>query len=110
MRLTLARLQMSASAFDKAIPVLRQLLADEPWLPQGVAMLAQAYTESGQSADAIALLAGARSRVEPAFYETLGEAYEKDKPLGRRRARLRAGVGPEPARHVDSRRAGRSPC
>jgi tetratricopeptide (TPR) repeat protein len=76
-RLTLARLHMSASAFDKAIPVLRQLLADEPWLPQGVAMLAQAYTESGQSANAIALLQEAVA-IEPAFYETLASAYEKD--------------------------------
>jgi len=76
-RLTIARLQMSASAFDKAIPVLRQLLADEPWLPQGVAMLAQAYTESGQSANAITLLQEAAA-VEPAFYETLASAYEKD--------------------------------
>jgi tetratricopeptide (TPR) repeat protein len=77
-RLTIARLQMSASAFDKAIPVLRQLLADEPWLPQGVAMLAQAYTESGQSGSAIALLQEAVA-IEPAFHETLASAYEKDR-------------------------------
>jgi tetratricopeptide (TPR) repeat protein len=76
-RLTMARLQMSASAFDKAIPILRQLLADEPWLPQGVAMLAQAYTESGQSGNAVALLQEAVT-VEPAFYETLASAYEKE--------------------------------
>ena len=75
-RLTIARMQMQASAFDKAIPVLRQLLADEPWLPQGVAMLAQAYTESGQTASAIALLEEAVA-IEPSFYETLASAYEK---------------------------------
>jgi tetratricopeptide (TPR) repeat protein len=75
-RLAMARLQMSVSAFDKAVPILRQLLADEPWLPQGVAMLAQAYTESGQSDHAIALLQEAVT-VEPAFYETLASAYEK---------------------------------
>jgi len=76
-RLTIARLHMSASAFDKAVPVLRQLLADEPWLPQGVAMLSQAYIESGQTASAIALLEEAVA-VEPAFYESLASAYEKD--------------------------------
>ena len=76
-RLTIARLYMSGSAFDKAIPVLRRLLADEPWLPQGVAMLAQAYTESGQAGNAIALLQDAVA-VEPAFYETLASACEKD--------------------------------
>ncbi len=76
-RLTTARLLMSTGAFDRAIPVLKQLLADEPWLPQAVAMLAQAYTASGQTRDAIALLEEAAT-LEPAFYETLGAAYEKE--------------------------------
>jgi tetratricopeptide (TPR) repeat protein len=76
-RLAIGRLHMSASAYDKAIPVLRQLLADEPWLPQAVAMLAQAYTESGQTERAIALLQEAVT-IEPAFHETLASAYEKD--------------------------------
>ncbi|MFO7692760.1 MAG: tetratricopeptide repeat protein, partial [Vicinamibacterales bacterium] len=75
-RLTIARIEMQASAFDKAIPVLRQLLADEPWLPQGVAMLAQAYTESGQTASAITLLEEAVA-IEPSFQESLASAYEK---------------------------------
>ena len=76
-RLTIARIQMQASAFDQAIPVLRQLLADEPWLPQGVAMLAQAYTESGKTANAIALLEEAVA-IEPSFFEALASAYERD--------------------------------
>ena len=76
-RLTTARLHMASGAYDKAIPVLRQLLADEPWLPQAVAMLAQAYIASGQTSDAIALLQEA-STVEPAFNETLASAYEKE--------------------------------
>ena len=75
-RLTIARIEMQASAFDKAIPVLRQLLADEPWLPQGVAMLAQAYTESGQTASAITLLEEAVT-IDPSFSESLAAAYEK---------------------------------
>jgi tetratricopeptide (TPR) repeat protein len=75
-RLTIARIEMQASAFDKAIPVLRQLLADEPWLPQGVAMLAQAYTESGQTASAITLLEEAAA-TDPSFSESLAAAYEK---------------------------------
>jgi tetratricopeptide (TPR) repeat protein len=53
------------------------LLADEPWLPQAVAMLAQAYTTSGQTGNAIALLEEAAT-LEPAFYETLASAYEKE--------------------------------
>ena len=75
-RLTIARIEMQASAFDKAIPVLRQLLADEPWLPQGVDMLAQAYTESGQTARAITLLEEAVA-IEPSFSESLAAAYEQ---------------------------------
>ena len=75
-RLTIARIEMQASAFDKAIPVLRQLLADEPWLPQGVDMLAQAYTESGQAASAITLLEEAVA-IDPSFSESLAAAYEK---------------------------------
>jgi tetratricopeptide (TPR) repeat protein len=77
-RLALGRLYLKGAATDKAITVLRQLLADEPWLPQGVAMLAQAYTDAGRSADAISLLKEAVS-VEPSFYEALASAYEKDK-------------------------------
>ena len=76
-RLAIGRLRMSASEFDEAIPVLRQLLADEPWLPQGVAMLAQAYSQSGRDDSAIALLQEAAA-IEPAFYETLASAYEKE--------------------------------
>ena len=67
---------MQASAFDKAIPVLRQLLADEPWLPQGVAMLAQAYTESGQTAERHRPAQG-RGGDRSVVLRSLGEAYEK---------------------------------
>ena len=76
-RLTLGRLYLQASAFDKAIVVLKQLLADEPWLPQGVALLAQAYTEAGRGESAIDLLKEAVT-VEPSFYEALASAYEKN--------------------------------
>ena len=77
-RLGLARLYMQGAATDKAIAVLRQLLADEPWMPQGVALLAQAYTDAGRHADAVALLESA-AEVEPSFYETLASAYEDEK-------------------------------
>jgi len=77
-RLTLARLYMQDGSTDKAIGVLKQLLADEPWLPQGVAMLAQAYTDAGRGPEAIALLKEAVA-AEPSFYNVLAEAFEKDK-------------------------------
>jgi len=77
-RLTLARLYMQDGSTDKAIGVLKRLLADEPWLPQGVAMLAQVYTDAGRGPEAIALLKDAVA-VEPSFYSVLAEAFEKDK-------------------------------
>ena len=78
MRLTLARIFIQSASFDRAIPVLRQLLADNPWLPQGVALLAQTYSSAGRGKDAVALLSSAAA-MEPSFYDTLGEALEKDK-------------------------------
>jgi len=77
-RLTLARLYMQDGSTDKAIGVLKQVLADEPWLPQGVAMLAQAYTDAGRGPEAIALLKEAVA-VEPSFYSVLAEAFEKNR-------------------------------
>jgi tetratricopeptide (TPR) repeat protein len=77
-RLTLARLYMQGGSPEKAIGVLKQLLADEPWLPQGVAMLAQAYADAGRGPEAIALLKDAVA-VEPSFYSMLAEAFDKDK-------------------------------
>ena len=78
MRLTLARIYLQGSSFDRAIATLKQLLADNPWLPQGVALLSEAYTGAGRNADAITLLKNA-SALEPAFYETLGATLEKEK-------------------------------
>ncbi len=77
-RLMLGRLHMRANAYDKAIVVLRQLLTDEPGLPQAVALLAQAYSAAGRSSDAIALLKDAVDE-QPSFYGVLGEAYEREK-------------------------------
>ena len=77
-RLTLARLYMQDGTTEKAIGALKQLLADEPWLPQGVAMLAQAYAGAGRGPEAIALLKDAVA-VDPSFYRVLAEAFEKDK-------------------------------
>lgn len=76
-RLTLGRLYLQREEIDKAIPVLQRLLADEPWLPEAVALLSDAYSASGRTADAIALLEGAVG-VDPSFYNALGDAYEKD--------------------------------
>lgn len=78
MRLVLSRIYVQGGEFDQAIPVLRQLLADNPWLPQGVSLLSQAYTSAGRTGEAISLLKGAAG-MDPSFYDSLGEALEKEK-------------------------------
>jgi tetratricopeptide (TPR) repeat protein len=96
MRLTLARIYLQGASVDKAIPVLRQLLADNPWLPQGVALLSQAYTSAGRNADAVKLLSDAAA-MEPAFYETLGETLEKDKRFTEAAAAYEKALAQDPA-------------
>lgn len=96
MRLVLARIHLQSAAYDRAITTLRQLLADNPWLPQGVALLSQAYTSAGRSADAITLLTTAAA-MEPAFYETLGETLEKDKRFAEAAAAYEKALEREPA-------------
>ncbi len=75
-RLTLGRLYLKQGDYAKGITTLRDLLTDEPYLPQAVTLLAQAYTEAGRNGEAIDLLRGAVDE-DPDFYSALGEAYEK---------------------------------
>jgi tetratricopeptide (TPR) repeat protein len=74
-RLTLGRMYAQRKNYDKAIASLKQLLADSPWQPQGVAALAETYTSAGRQNDAIALLKDAVVE-EPSFYRSLAEAYD----------------------------------
>ncbi len=73
--LTLGRMYLQHKDYDKAIGTLKQLLADNPWLPQGVAMLAETYTTAGKQSEAIALLKDAVQE-EPSFYSALADAYD----------------------------------
>jgi tetratricopeptide (TPR) repeat protein len=75
-RLTLGRMYLQRQNYEKAIGTLRQLLAGEPWLPQGVALLAEAYTAAGRQGEAIVLLKDAVEE-EPSFYGALADAYDK---------------------------------
>jgi len=77
-RLQLGRVYLRDKTWDKAIAVLKQLLADNPWLPRGVAMLNQAYVGAGKNTEAIALLKDAVEE-EPGFYPALADAYEKQR-------------------------------
>jgi tetratricopeptide (TPR) repeat protein len=78
LQVTLARLHMDASAFDKAIPLLSGLVAEDPEADEAVSMLADAYERSGKRDEAIKVLDQAGQR-EPKFYASLGELYERQR-------------------------------
>src|SRR5262249_25703660 len=75
-RATLARLYVRASSFDKAIPILTDLVNQEPGWQDGPAMLAEAYAGAGRSADAITWLEG-RTASDPRMLPTLADFYER---------------------------------
>jgi tetratricopeptide (TPR) repeat protein len=75
-RLTLARLYAKTKSHDKAITTLRNLLADEPYMPEAISLLAEVYTTAGRNADALELLKEAVAE-NPDFYGALGNAYDK---------------------------------
>ena len=77
-RATLARLYVHAGAFDKAIPLLTDLVNQEPSWQDGPAMLAEAYAGAGRSADAITWLEQ-RTANDPRMLPTLADFYERER-------------------------------
>src|SRR5439155_22826705 len=76
-RATLARLYLRAGSGAKAIPLLSDLVAQEPGWQDGPLLLAEAYAGSGHNADAISWLERAVSD-EPQLYPSLAEFYERE--------------------------------
>jgi tetratricopeptide (TPR) repeat protein len=76
-RATLARLYVAAGTFDKAIPLLTDLVNEEPGWNDGPALLAEAFAGAGRNADAIAWLEEAAPN-DPDLYATLGDFYERE--------------------------------
>jgi tetratricopeptide (TPR) repeat protein len=77
-RATLARLYISADSFDKAIPLLVDLVNQEPGWSDGPTLLAQAYASAGRNAEAIAWLVDAAAD-DPDLYQTLAGFYERER-------------------------------
>ena len=77
-RATLARLYVATSQFDKAIPMLSDLVRQEPGWQDGPVMLAEAYAAAGRSSEAIAWLEEQGSD-DPRLLPTLGEFYERER-------------------------------
>jgi tetratricopeptide (TPR) repeat protein len=77
-RATLARLYVRAGTFDKAIPLLSELVNQEPGWQDGPTMLVEAYAGAGRSKDAIAWLEG-RTEDDPRLLPALGDFYERER-------------------------------
>ncbi len=75
-RATLARLYIRASAFEKAIPLLNELVNEEPGWDDGPGLLAEAYAGAGRDDDAIHWLEQA-APADPQLYATLADFYER---------------------------------
>ena len=76
LRATLARMYVRTSAFEKAIPILRDLVSRERGWQDGVTLLADAYAGAGKNAEAIAWLEE-EAPENPRLYATLGDFYER---------------------------------
>ena len=77
-RATLARLYLAAGSNEKAIPLLAELVSQEPGWSDGPSLLAQAYAAAGRDADAITWLERAAND-DPDLYATLAGFYERQR-------------------------------
>ena len=73
---TLARLYLRIAAYDKAIPLLVDLVRQQPAWLDGPRLLAQAYAGAGRTAEAIDLLDEQASE-DPSLLPTLADFYER---------------------------------
>jgi tetratricopeptide (TPR) repeat protein len=79
--LTLGRLYVQTGAFDKAIPLMQRVVADQPGYPDAALMLAIAQEGAGRPRDAMATLENALAD-NPTFYRghvRLAELYDSEK-------------------------------
>jgi tetratricopeptide (TPR) repeat protein len=77
-RATLARLYLAVGSNEKAIPLLAELVSQEPGWSDGPSLLAQAYAAAGRDAEAIAWLEQA-STDDPDLFATLAGFYERQR-------------------------------
>jgi predicted Zn-dependent protease len=75
-RAMLARLYIADQNYDRAIPLLSDLVRQEPGWQDGATMLMQAYSAAGRSADAVTWLEEAAPD-NPDLYATLADLYSR---------------------------------
>jgi tetratricopeptide (TPR) repeat protein len=73
---TLARLYLRIAAYDKAIPLLVDLVRQQPGWAEGPRLLAQAYAGAGRTSEAIELL-DEQASDDPSLLPTLADFYER---------------------------------
>jgi tetratricopeptide (TPR) repeat protein len=77
-RATLGRLYLRAEQSEKAIPLLSDLVRQEPGWSEGPLLLAEAYASAGRNADAIAWLE-TQTEDDPRLLPALADFYEREK-------------------------------
>jgi tetratricopeptide (TPR) repeat protein len=77
-RATLARVYVTARQYDKAIPVLTDLVSQESGWQDGPALLAEAYAGAGKNGDAIAWFEQ-HAADDPRLLPALGDFYERER-------------------------------
>jgi tetratricopeptide (TPR) repeat protein len=78
MRALLARLYIASDAYDKAIPILSDLVKQEPQWTEGPNLLIQAYTEAGRAGEAKTWLEQ-NAPETPELYSSLGDVYARER-------------------------------
>lgn len=77
LRAMLARLYVGTANYGKAIPVLTELVRQEPGWQDGPALLVEAYGAAGRTADAVRWLEDAVAD-QPQLYPTLADFYGRE--------------------------------
>ena len=90
-RALLSRLYVAADQFDKAIPLLTDIVKEAPSWRDGPALLVEAYSGAGKSAEAVSWLENAAPD-NPQLYSTLAGFYARERRWVRCGWRIRAGA------------------
>ncbi len=78
LRAMLARLYVAGAAYDKAIPILSELVKQEPGWPDGATLLVDAYAAANRGDEAIQFLEEA-AQDHPPLYATLADFYGRSR-------------------------------
>jgi predicted Zn-dependent protease len=78
LRAMLARLYIAGAAYDKAIPILSELVKQEPGWPDGATLLVDAYAAANRTDEAIQFLQEAAID-NPQLYSTLADFYGRSR-------------------------------